>query len=201
LLKLASPGVPDTYQGSELWDLSLVDPDNRRPVDYPKRVRLLESLKRDVQASGGDYRSLCRDLVTSMEDGRIKLYLHDRVLECRRSHSGLFSAGEYRPTKCMGPKTECLFAFARKAGESHFLVAVPRLWSRVVSDPTQPPVGRALWGDTRLELDLTDPTNCWRDIFTGAIRQPEDRAGSLCLAAADLFEHFPVALLVNVPAL
>ncbi len=201
LLKLASPGVPDTYQGSELWDLSLVDPDNRRPVDYPKRVRLLESLKRDVQSSGGDFRSLCRDLVTSMEDGRIKLYVHERVLECRRSHRGLSSAGEYRPAKCTGPKTDCVFAFARKAGESHFLVAVPRLWSRVVSDPTQPPVGRALWGDTRLELDLTDPTNCWRDIFTGAIRQPEDRAGSLCLAAADLFEHFPVALLVNVPAL
>jgi (1->4)-alpha-D-glucan 1-alpha-D-glucosylmutase len=200
LLKLASPGVPDTYQGSELWDFSLVDPDNRRPVDYPKRQRLLEKLKGEIHAAGSDLRGLCRDLAASMEDGRIKLYIHLRALQFRRSHPGLLSAGQYRPANGTGPKAEHVFAFARSAGQVQTLAAVPRLWTRLLSDPFRPPAGRDLWEDTWLELDGIDPATRWQDIFTGAIHCAVDRAGASSLALADLFQFFPVALLVNVAA-
>ena len=103
LLKLASPGVPDTYQGSELWDLSLVDPDNRRPVDYARPRELLRGLQSALAAANGDMRELCRELVAARVDGRIKLYVHHQTLRCRREHPGLFSAGEYLPLPSEAP--------------------------------------------------------------------------------------------------
>ena len=115
LLKLASPGVPDTYQGTEMWDFSLVDPDNRRPVDYDRRRRMLEDLRSAAESAGGDLRDLARDLVATREDGRIKLYVTHRSLACRRDHPGLFTAGEYIPLAAEGSKAAHLFAFARRA--------------------------------------------------------------------------------------
>ena len=104
LLKLASPGVPDTYQGTELWDFSLVDPDNRRPVDYERRRRMLQDLRSAAESAGGDLRDLARDLVAAKEDGRIKLYVTHRSLACRRDHPGLFTAGEYVPLAAEGSR-------------------------------------------------------------------------------------------------
>ena len=117
LLKLASPGVPDTYQGTELWDFSLVDPDNRRPVDYPKRAEMLRQLQSAVAASNGDMTELCRDLVTAKEDGRIKLYVHYKTLGLRRERPGLLSAGDYFPMACEGAHADHVFAFARRSGD------------------------------------------------------------------------------------
>ena len=116
LLKLASPGVPDTYQGTELWDFSLVDPDNRRPVDYERRRRMLRDLRSAAETPGGDLRELARDLVAAKEDGRIKLFVTYRTLQCRRDHPGLLSAGEYIPLAAEGSKAAHLFAFARGRG-------------------------------------------------------------------------------------
>ena len=135
LLKLASPGVPDTYQGTELWDFSLVDPDNRRPVDYDRRRRMLRDLRSAAEAADGDLRELARDLVAVKEDGRIKLFVTYRTMQCRRDHPGLFSAGEYLPIAADGPKAAHLFAFVRRAGDARALVAVPRLVAGLASDP------------------------------------------------------------------
>src|SRR5205814_5489247 len=82
LLRLAAPGVPDTYQGTELWDFSLVDPDNRRPVDYNHRRKMLAALKADI--ASGNLRRLARELVAAKEDGRVKLYVTHRALRLRR---------------------------------------------------------------------------------------------------------------------
>src|SRR5262249_39191959 len=126
LLRLTAPGVPDTYQGTELWDFSLVDPDSRRPVDYECRPRLLAGLKERV-ASGRDLAGFARELVEQKEDGRVKLYLTWRALECRAANAGLFSAGEYIPLEVQGERAEQVFAFARRQGDRVAVVAVPRL--------------------------------------------------------------------------
>src|SRR5207245_427178 len=89
ILKATLPGVPDFYQGTEFWDFSLVDPDNRRPVDYEQRERLLHEL----QARAADTRSLAQELLHTSEDGRVKLYVSWQCLQCRREYPGLFTAG------------------------------------------------------------------------------------------------------------
>src|SRR5206468_2741938 len=88
LLKITLPGVPDTYQGTELWDFSLVDPDNRRPVDYSRRREMLRDLDARVAAAGADRRELARELLRAKEDGRVKLYVTSQALRCRRDHPG-----------------------------------------------------------------------------------------------------------------
>src|SRR5207302_5606337 len=95
LLKIALPGVPDTYQGTEVWDFSLVDPDNRRPVDYARRREMLRDLQVSVAAAGPRLPELARELTATKEDGRIKLYVTYRSLHCRREQPALFTTGEY----------------------------------------------------------------------------------------------------------
>ncbi len=199
LLKLAAPGVPDTYQGTELWDFSLVDPDNRRPVDYERRRRMLHDLQGAVHAAGGDLRELARELVAAREDGRIKLYVTERALHCRRDYPGLYSAGEYQPLAALGAKAEHVFAFARRVEGRQALVAVPRLVARLAPDTASIPLGKAIWWDTRLDLsDLkTDPGTVWSNVFTGEILAPAEQDGRPCLTAAEIFAHFPVALLLD----
>src|SRR6185437_3331423 len=97
LLRLTAPGVPDTYQGTELWDFSLVDPDNRRPVDYERRAQMLQEIQSRTQMPDYDARAHVRELLASMQDGRIKLFLTWRTLACRSEYPGLFTSGQYIP--------------------------------------------------------------------------------------------------------
>ncbi len=102
MLKITLPGVPDTYPGTELWDFSLVDPDNRRPVDYERRQELLRALQRRAAEAEPDRRGLARELTHLKEDGRIKLYVTAQALRCRRDHLGLFSTGDSLVVKRTG---------------------------------------------------------------------------------------------------
>jgi (1->4)-alpha-D-glucan 1-alpha-D-glucosylmutase len=196
LLRVTAPGVPDTYQGTELWDYSLTDPDNRRPVDYASRQRVLRELQAAVARARGDLRELARALVADKEDGRVKLFVTWRSLRCRRDRPGLFSAGEYIPLLAEGAKALHLFAFARRAADGYAVAAVPRLPARLVPEMDQPPLGEAVWNATRLFLPEVDPSWRWRNIFTGESLAHVESAGQLSLAAAELFAHFPVALLL-----
>ncbi len=114
LVKLAAPGVPDFYQGTEIWDFSLVDPDNRRPVDYALRRRMLDDLLRKQSDSGTDFTALTDELGAAKEDGRIKLWLTCLGLRCRRDHGGLFTEGSYLPVQVTGQYAENVFSFARQ---------------------------------------------------------------------------------------
>jgi (1->4)-alpha-D-glucan 1-alpha-D-glucosylmutase len=138
MLKLAAPGVVDTFQGCELWDFSLVDPDNRRPVDYSIRRRMLGDLKRDIEAEPGDRTRLCRELVVRKDDGRIKLFLHYVSLGVRRDHPELFTMGEYGPVEVEGARAANVLAFSRGRGEHRAVVATPRLWSRLLAAQPDP---------------------------------------------------------------
>ncbi|MBV9522888.1 MAG: malto-oligosyltrehalose synthase, partial [Alphaproteobacteria bacterium] len=123
-LKLTSPGMPDTYRGGELWDFSLVDPDNRRPVDFERRQRMLAELRRDFAAQAqGDLAMLARN----WRDGREKLFLIWRVLGCRAAHPELFAEGEYLPLAAAGAHADHICAFLRRHSGRSLAVVVPRL--------------------------------------------------------------------------
>lgn len=176
VLKLTTPGVPDFYQGTELWDFSLVDPDNRRPVDYAARRESLEAL-----ASASPH-----ELLTSWRDGRIKLFLIRTLLQLRRRQPVLFSSGSYEPLTTSGRHADRCLAFHRGISGAGMVVVVPRL-TRPLGFP---PVGEC-WEDTLLHLP-DPPAGAWRDVFTG-----ETVSGAGTAKLADLFAGLPFAVLVS----
>ncbi|MFL5806778.1 MAG: malto-oligosyltrehalose synthase [Roseiflexaceae bacterium] len=190
LLKLASPGVPDIYQGTELWDFSLVDPDNRRSVDYDLRAWLLGELM-DLR---GTRAALARALVESKEDGRVKLYLIHRALTFRRAHSGLFREGAYAPLAAIGDAEEHIVAFARTWGSEEALAVVPRLLAKRLREATLLPL-EAAWGDAMLALPMSSIGCYYRNVFTDEVVAVIERHGVVGLLLGDVLKHFPVALL------
>jgi (1->4)-alpha-D-glucan 1-alpha-D-glucosylmutase len=196
LLKIALPGVPDTYQGTELWNFSLVDPDNRRPVDYARRSELLEELITRLGDQADGPARLVRDLVASPSDGQIKLYTTWRGLACRRKFPGLFSSGDYRPLFVRGRHEASLFGFIRTSGPRTAIVAVPRLTARLIS-PDRLPLGLDVWEDTEVELPGVAPGSRFRNEFTGASVEAKACGNAAVAAAGELLADFPVALLIN----
>ena len=175
LLKLTSPGVPDIYQGNEIWDFSLVDPDNRRPVDYLERKKMLAALK--VADPG--------ELLDNWSDGRIKLFLTHRLLTFRRENPELFRDGSYRPLGLTGEFADCCIAFAREWEGKSIVVLAPRLSSRIGF----PPIGDA-WRDTVVQLPKGFAMES--ELLT---REKVAAAGSLTLARA--FARLPLAVVRN----
>jgi (1->4)-alpha-D-glucan 1-alpha-D-glucosylmutase len=191
LLKMIAPGVPDFFQGSELWDLRLVDPDNRRPVDFAKRRSVLEELQRSESV---DRAGMVRGLLSQWQDGRVKLYLIHKILHFRRDHSELFQSGDYLPLYGDGKFRRHVCAFARRLGARWVIVAAPRLMMRLVA-PCALPLGAAVWQQERLGLPDSAPVN-WRNILTGeGVRALPARAGRSALLLREIFASFPVALL------
>jgi (1->4)-alpha-D-glucan 1-alpha-D-glucosylmutase len=200
LLKLTCPGVPDFYQGSELWELSLVDPDNRRPVDYRRRHEMLSKLQGRIDAVGDDLRPLAAELLANVPDGRVKLYLIYRALHFRRANEQLFAHGTYVPLEASGPKRDHVCAFVRSAGEEAVLVVVPRLVVHLAGGVEQPPMGPEVWETTRVALPPALASRRWRNVFTGETLTAEDQEGAFGLSLAAALGAFPVALLECCPA-
>jgi (1->4)-alpha-D-glucan 1-alpha-D-glucosylmutase len=195
LLRITCPGVPDTYQGTELWDFSLVDPDNRRPVDYERRHGMLRQLREAVARAGHGLPALARRLMETKEDGRIKLYVTWRGLHCRREQPGLFSTGDYEPAIVHGDLEPHVCAFVRRLGKEWAVVVAPRLLVSLIRGEGRLPVGREVWGDSVLPLAGARPGERCRNVFTGEILTAADHAGHVGLALADVLANFPVALL------
>ena len=173
LLKLTSPGVPDIYQGCELWNLSLVDPDNRLPVDYDARRTLLEEVEGVVE------RGAVSTLLERWTDGAVKLAVTRQALAVRAEKPEVFSAGEYLPLDATGDRADHVVAYARRAGDDTVLVAVPRLVGQLGEAPD--------WGNTAIPLPRGTR---WRNRLTGA-----DVKGGDAVSAGTLFADLPVALL------
>jgi (1->4)-alpha-D-glucan 1-alpha-D-glucosylmutase len=193
LLKITSPGVPDFYQGNELWEFSLVDPDNRQPVDFGKRAMLLDDLQRR-ETKG--LVSLLRDLVARRTDGRIKLYITYAALNFRRTHRDLFERGAYRPLTVSGAQEHHVVAYARHLGHRWALVAVPRFVIKL-SPSSRPPVGKRLWKETQFHLPEGAPAS-WQNVFTGESLRTSDRGmAERGLFVHEVFRRLPVALLVS----
>jgi len=196
LLKMTAPGVPDTYQGMESWDFSLVDPDNRRAVDYARRHDMLQQLQARM-AAGDDRRTLAQELLASKEDGRIKLYVTALALHCRRTHPGLFATGEYLPAQARGMKRSHIFGFVRRQGDCGAMVMLPRLVVQLLSDGHEAPLGEAVWHDTRVLVPGVEPQWSWQNVLTGESVTFVSEEGQPALAVAEVLGHFPVALLVS----
>src|SRR5262249_15299573 len=155
----------------EMWDLSLVDPDNRRPVVYEKRRRLLSQLLERAR-DPRQRRDLAEELVKSMEDGRIKLHVTALALRCRRTHPGMFSVGAYSAIEAVGPQSEHIFSFVRRHAGKTALVAAPRLVAKLLPDPEGLPHGSAVWGETMLPVPEDLAIRSWHSLFTGETLTP-----------------------------
>ncbi len=180
VLKLVGPGVPDVYQGTELWDLTLVDPDNRRPVDFAQRRHDLEAL--DAAGPG-----VIRELVASWPDGRIKLAVTARAGRLRRDAAALFLDGTYEPLAVTGAQADHVVALARRLGDETVVAIVPRLVAGLTSDEHPLPLGPEAWGDTRVGTGAL----ALRDVLSGATHD----VGADGLRVADVLVDCPVALL------
>lgn len=193
LLKLTAPGVPDIYQGTELWDFSLVDPDNREPVDYQLRRRLIAELRRRSQ-NATQRAALANELVASAKDGRIKLFVIAETLRLRRGLSDVFTNGSYIPLKVGGARQNHVCTFAREAHGSIVVVIVPRLVAFLVGESGEAPVGAAVWEDTHVLLPTLAENTVWQNVFSGCLRiVPSDES---VVMLADVLAHFPLGLLV-----
>jgi (1->4)-alpha-D-glucan 1-alpha-D-glucosylmutase len=191
LLKLCSPGVPDIYRGTEFWELSLVDPDNRRPVDFELRQKILDELRSRSNGPGGR-QQLVADLLASATDGAVKLFVIFEALALRRKSPDLFTTGAYVPLPAEGARESHLCAFARVGPEHSALVVVPRLVTRLTNESQAAPIGQAVWENTLLRLPPEFAGSRWRNVFTGAeIACDSDRS----LAVDQVLAAFPVALL------
>lgn len=191
LLKATSPGVPDFYQGSTLWDFSLVDPDNRRPVDFRRRFDLLDTVQGKDEPDGS---RLVASLLQDWRSGAVKLYLTAGALRYRLQHPGVFSKGDYRPLQLSGPRRTNAIAFARGGRERPVIVVVPRLTSKITT-PGRWPLGVGAWGETSLRLPQGAPA-AWRNVLGGSVAKKQGQTGRLPLS--EVFSDFPCALLEPV---
>jgi (1->4)-alpha-D-glucan 1-alpha-D-glucosylmutase len=187
LIKIASPGVPDFYQGTELWDLSLVDPDNRRPVDFEKRRAMLVGIRERENSNIG---RLIQDLLSTREDGRIKLFLIYRALKAGKTNRKIFREGAYLPLESTGRFRGHVIAFARRYERQWAVVVAPRFLSHMVQGRDFP-LGGQVWQDTEVILPDGSPAE-WRNVITSDVL-PSGGA----LPVGDILLSFPVALLIG----
>jgi (1->4)-alpha-D-glucan 1-alpha-D-glucosylmutase len=187
LLKNTAPGVPDLYQGTELWDLSLVDPDNRRPVDYDQRIFCLQELKTGIQTN---ILQLIGTLLDTRVDGRIKLFLTFRVLQARKANRSLFEQGNYQPLSVSGKFKDHVIAFARSFEGKTAIAITPRFLTGL-TEAGQLPLGEQIWADTAIELPAGSSSS-WQDAISAQPLQAKSN-----LPVGEALKHFPVALLIG----
>jgi (1->4)-alpha-D-glucan 1-alpha-D-glucosylmutase len=181
VLKLTLPGMPDIYQGCELWDLSLVDPDNRRPIDYSARMRALEEA---ALALAQDRRGAMERFIADWQNGYFKLAVLATLLAYRRDHSALFETGGYEPLIADGPNSDQFLGFLRHNDRGEFmLTTVARFPARLD--------GKGIAAEDRMPLPEVLHRICWHDIVSGARHRPTS-----CLRAGELFALMPAAVLV-----
>ncbi len=187
-LKTGSPGVPDFYQGSEFWNLSLVDPDNRRPVDFELRARLLEEME-PMLGGRQEGRAYVRELLEHWEDGRIKLFATAAGLRLRRRMREVFLDGSYIPLKVDGPRAGHLIAFGRRRGAGAVIVAAGRLFASLNGAA----LSRESWGGTAMRGPM-EP-GLYRNALTGEEVEVEERGGEAVIGAGDALSEMPAAIL------
>jgi len=182
VIKLTAPGVPDIYQGAELWDLSMVDPDNRRPVDYAQRQRLLDEVDIALKL---DRRAAMRGFFASWQDARFKLAALTTLLQYRQQSAELLAAGNYQNLEAHGTQAECVCAFARQHGDQVLLCLTARFPSRLES--------RSFDADSTIALPENLQGHAWWDLLSGR----ELTAHGGCLSAQAVFSDLPAAVLIR----
>lgn len=190
VLKIASPGVPDFYQGNELWAFDLVDPDNRRPVDYAARQQLLKNLQ---EQAARNRLALVDRLRENPCDGAIKLYTTNEALRFRRDHRELFEQGSYLGLAAGGNRARHIVAFSRATANQTLVAVTGRFFFKLCNSHSKP-IGE-IWGNTSVALPKKTKHMSYRDVFTGEGINAEQRDDGVFLPVSQLFSHWPVALL------
>jgi (1->4)-alpha-D-glucan 1-alpha-D-glucosylmutase len=180
LLRLTSPGIPDLYQGTEFWDLSLVDPDNRRPVDFAAREDALNNVR------------TLKDKVDGWQDGAVKQHIIRQALLLRQENPDLFIKGEYIPLEVTGAKAGHVIAFMRSFSGSAAITIATRLPFPLKGDEDSLTIPQSVWEDTRINLPPSAPA-VFRDVISGESCNPKN--GSLDVA--DILERLPQAILIH----
>jgi (1->4)-alpha-D-glucan 1-alpha-D-glucosylmutase len=199
LLKITVPGVPDLYQGTELWDFSLVDPDNRRPVDYAVRRALLDRAERAGRERHG-MAALVEQALAAPADGLLKLLVTSRALAERRRRREVFDQGAYLPLEVAGVRASHVLAFARVTDSGTAVTVAGRLFAGLHAS-TRRPVGREIWQDTRIILpDALARTSTYRDVIGDTNVSIDEQFGVPTLPVAGAFTMLPAALLVPADA-
>jgi len=193
LVQLTAPGTPDVYQGDEAWHFALVDPDNRRPVDFVGRQRPLAGLRR---RSSRDQQRLLAALMGRPADPRCKQYVVWRLLSARRAHPDLFRHGDYLPLHADGPQASHVFAYARRRGDAWAVAVAPRHPVSLLRGAAAAPVG-TVWDDTRVRLPARWPEARGRDAVSGRLVGSVAGPGGGVLYLRDLLAEAPVALLLH----
>jgi (1->4)-alpha-D-glucan 1-alpha-D-glucosylmutase len=196
LVHVTVPGVPDIYQGDERWAFRLVDPDNRVAVDLPHHAAMLGELQRRFDAGGAARRALLDEIVTSAEDGRVKLHVICRALAFRRQHENLFADGAYVSLESVGRAESHVVAFARQLEDAWSITVVPRLPFTLTGQRSVPATGDSVWQDTSLRLPEGAAGRTWRSVLTGDIVGERGGDGPM-LRVADALGTMPVALLAS----
>jgi (1->4)-alpha-D-glucan 1-alpha-D-glucosylmutase len=192
LLKVAGPGVPDVYNGTELWDHAFTDPDNRRPVDFARRAALLEDVRRRAE---GDAAGTARALLEAPDDGRLKLFVLHRALATRAAHRAAFEGPSYVPGVARGSRARHVVAFARGEAGHRVLALTGRLYVALTEDERRP-VGD-VWRDTTVAWPAAPGRARYREALTGRALATRGEADGCVLALADVFAALPVALVVE----
>jgi (1->4)-alpha-D-glucan 1-alpha-D-glucosylmutase len=193
VLKITSPGVPDFYQGTEVWNFSLADPDNRGPVDYDR----LRSLLNQLQKLGDqNMENLVDQLIQDPVDGAIKLYVTRSALRFRRANRELFAKGSYTGLRAAGKKQRHVITFSRSYHQREVVIVAGRFFALLGADRSLP-VGKETWTDTTVVLRRHNAATHYRELFTGRVIATEKRNGNLLLPVSEVFSRLPIALLTS----
>jgi len=192
ILKIGSPGVPDFYQGAELWDLSLVDPDNRRAVDFDQRARYLEEMEAMLEGCGGAQRAYVRGLLEHWEDGRIKLFATAAGLRLRRRLREVFLEGAYIPLTVGGAGAGHLIAFGRRKGAEAVIVMAGRLFASLCGNGS---MNGESWRDTVMRMPRELSGGAYRNVLTGEDVEVEEQDGEGVMRVAGALSHMPATIL------
>jgi len=195
-IKILAPGVPDFYQGTELWDLTLVDPDNRGLVDYAMHQERLAELQ-DLQQKLTPI-ELIQFLFQHADNGLIKMFLTRTALHYRKKHSSLFLHGTYRPLEAQGDQAEHICGFLRQGSNTCCLAIFPRFLTQLIPDPSSLPLGETAWGRTSICLPSDLRSLSFRNVFTQEIVAPQNESDMVELPIATVFSHFPFALMESL---
>ncbi|KAA9346144.1 malto-oligosyltrehalose synthase [Adhaeribacter soli] len=187
LVKITAPGIPDIYQGCELWDLSMVDPDNRRPVNFDLRKRQLTRMQKQA---GNDRKNLLKSLLENWTDASVKQFTVWQALQCRKANPELFTEGEYIPLNLNAESAGKVLGYARKHASGWCLVLVPLHVSQI-SKPSVFPLGEQAWSSSAVQLPAGAPAT-WHNYFTD-----ETITGNSSLKLSEVFASLPVALLIS----
>jgi (1->4)-alpha-D-glucan 1-alpha-D-glucosylmutase len=196
LLHFAVPGVPDIYQGDEIADLSLVDPDNRRPVDYDLRRNMLQSFEALLDESLETQASALRAMLAAPQDGKLKLWVTWKALKLRQQQPELFARGDYVAVTSTGQRARHVVAFARRHDDTTLIVIAGRMFAQMELGVGRPPIGEQAWVDTALELPFLAPQTRLVNVLSGEAHGVGEQRLALSVALGQL----PVAMfLVEKP--